>query len=399
MNLHRLWTVALLLLLAVARAESQEVVVGSAECCLPTFNISSSTFINPADSAAVDGQVTTALARFGMNGPCPGSTFRLRFYHPDGTGLAMIAERGPFPIDAKTKIVALEPPVDLQKNDVMGLYQQTTGPCGVAATYGSRNDVVLKIDGDFRGGPIVASYDMPRHFRFAFRASSQKLVLVGIVPVIGAQAGAFGSQFRTSFQIANSDFSEPIQSLKFVYHPRGVATAGDPSTTMDLVPNATSAADLIGQMNITGVGSLDVYSPLWSPNVTARVYNDTGSGTNGFSEPMIPLSMALHGGEFSRIAFPADLANYRMNVGIRTLGSPVTIAGHRYDAAGNDLGSISVTYAANFFDQVPLATFIGGTPTDGGSAVFQAIGGDAIIYSTTTDNRTNDSAITLATRD
>lgn len=398
MKLHRLSAPALLLLLVVP-GESQEVVVGSSECCIRSFNIASSTFINPAAGANVDGPVTTALVRFGMNGPCPGSAFRLRFFRSDGASLAMVAERGPFPIDAPTKIVALEPPVNLQRDDMMGVYQQITGPCGVALTYGSREDAALKIEGDFTGGPIAASFTMTRALRFAFRASSQKLVLAGIVPVIGAQAGAFGSQFRTSFQIANSDYTEAIEGLKFVYHPRGAATSGDPSTTLDAAPNATYATDLIGRMNITGVGSLDVYTPLWAPKVLARVYNDTGSGTNGFSESMIPVSRALHAAEQARITYPADLTNYRMNVGIRTLSSPVTVAGQLYDAAGNTLGTIRTTYGANFFDQVPLATFIGATPTEGGSIAISLIGADAIIYTTTTDNRTNDSAITLVTRE
>ena len=57
----------------------------------------------------------------------------------------LVAERGPFPLEVGTKRVVLDPPVDLLRNDMMGIFQQTNGHCGIASSYGGRSDAVLRI--------------------------------------------------------------------------------------------------------------------------------------------------------------------------------------------------------------------------------------------------------------
>jgi hypothetical protein len=56
------------------------------------------------------------------------------------------------------------------------------------------------------------------------------------------------------------------------------------------------------------------------------------------------------------------------------------------------------TYAANSFEQIPLAAFVDGTPRANGTASIFVTSGSAIIYWPTTDNRTKDSATKFLVR-
>ena len=131
--------------------------------------------------------------------------------------------------------------------------------------------------------------------------------------------------------------------------------------------------------------------------VTARVYNDTGSGTNGFSEPMIPVARALHSGEHTRIIFPADLTNYRMNVGIRTLldGASMTITVR--DKTGFTIQSSQRSYPPTYFVQLSLAELVNNSVLLGNEVVVIAVdAGNAIVYGATTDNITQDPSVQIA---
>jgi hypothetical protein len=193
----------------------------------------------------------------------------------------------------------------------------------------------------------------------------------------------------------------PLNTTKFVFHPAGTpGSLADPQTSLTLSPHQTVAPDLLSLMGANGLGSLDVYTKgEFAPLVTAHVFNDQGGPTNGFTEAIIPRSAALHVGEFANIAFPSDLTNYRMNIGVRTLDRPVLIVKDVFGPSGNHVGdpALAESYPANYFTQVPLATFIAaeGAPQANGYVRIQALG-DVIVYSTLTDNRTNDSAIFIA---
>ncbi|HEV2720898.1 MAG TPA: hypothetical protein VG323_12830 [Thermoanaerobaculia bacterium] len=78
-------------------------------------------------------------------------------------------------------------------------------------------------------------------------------------------------------------------------------------------------------------------------------------------------------------------------------GCAATINVTEFDAAGNAvIGSFQQkTYAADSFEQVPLASFLSPTAVNPGGVIWLQVAGSAFIYTTITDNRTNDSAITF----
>jgi len=134
---------------------------------------------------------------------------------------------------------------------------------------------------------------------------------------------------------------------------------------------------------------------------TARVYNDAGtSGTNGFTEDVVPVDEFFGPLDTSYFPIPSDLTNFRLNVGVRTLGAPVTLS----IAAANSGGGAIVPafnrdYPANTFTQVSLSDFLGGAAAPaGGSLAIEVISGNAIFYVSTTDNRTNDSSVRIGVR-
>jgi hypothetical protein len=182
------------------------------------------------------------------------------------------------------------------------------------------------------------------------------------------------------------------------------ASAGDPSLPFTLTPGQTiSYADVLTSMGTSGLGSLDIVTNGGNaPVASARVFSDNGAvlGTSGFSEEGLPPNDALD--FFSRgiLLIPADLTNFRMNIGVRTLDSGATLDVATYDSAGTLRGTRTLpAYGANVFDQVPVATFTGvSSPPPGGYILIalNVYGGRAFVYSSVIDNRTSDSTYRLA---
>jgi hypothetical protein len=87
---------------------------------------------------------------------------------------------------------------------------------------------------------------------------------------------------------------------------------------------------------------------------------------------------------------PTDLANFRLNIGVRTI-SAVELNVTIYDAAGQIQGSLVKSYPANYFEQVTASAFLNGaTIPAGGKIDVQAYQKEFIVYGAVTDNRTND---------
>jgi hypothetical protein len=159
---------------------------------------------------------------------------------------------------------------------------------------------------------------------------------------------------------------------------------------------------VVALMSQSGLGSIDVLSSAYEPSVTTRVFNDGGTaGTSGFTEELVTAGDRYQSGDFAAIQIPPDLTNYRVNIGVRTFDKPVTVTVVKFDANGTALGSNqSHTYPANYFEQVPLATFLGTTtPPAGGmmNVYLTSGGGSAVFYTATTDNRTNDGSLKMIT--
>jgi hypothetical protein len=389
-----------LILFAASASHAQQVLVGQMNPRVEVFFTSSvaGTLIDINNPANAAGVLTTATVQWVTNvSPCA-TTFRIRFYRQLTAGtLSMVAERGPFTATTGAAMsIPLTPSVSVNAGDLIGVAMFSDVNCGVGAAQSLGNQTFLAIPGDFTGGSTTSA-SVRSGAPLSLRASSSDSVLVGVIPAVGSVFGVGGAAFRTTFQTTNEGDS-PLKVI-YRYHPAKVpGSESDISTTLAIAPHATDSTDVLAAMGVTGLGSLDVLSATWAPLVTAHVFNDTANGTNGFIEPMVSVKDVIHSAATFRLVIPNDTTNYRMNIGSRSLTTALHLGCLLYDAAGQQIGTVSKSYPANYFEQVPLQEFIGASVAipPAGTLDCQPFFGDLAIYSSITDNRTNDSAIYIA---
>lgn len=350
---------------------------------------------HPATAAGSVGSATLHWA----GGPCS-DAFKVKFFRRVGTAYALVAERGPFATTFSLVTVALTPPVVLAKGDVVGVVD-LRADCGyVIATSIARDSVsYVSVPGDPSVFDLAAT-PPGRGFQINVRASVDGFVREGVIPVAGSAAGAFGSNFRTSVSLTNAA-DETIKG-RLVFHPAATAgSASDPSLPYALLRgNTVTFNDIVSAIGTTGLGTIDlVTTNSYRPIVNARVYDDRGSaGTSGFTEGLFALSDALEPPDQYLFAIPSDTANFRMNLGVRTLDVPARIRFLLFGPDGSTGNPVERTYPANDFEQLG-ATVILGPLLDGGSIQVRVVEGSALIYASTTDNRTNDSSAQFSRRE
>lgn len=221
-----------------------------------------------------------------------------------------------------------------------------------------------------------------------------------IVPVVASTAGSLGSFFRTAVQIHNP--TDETITGRFIFHPQAMAGSNaDPFLDYSVDPGETlEYDDLLPAMNQSGLGSLDIVpfmGPL--PLSVIRIFNDAGEdGTTGMNEPQVLPSKALLEGHEGRLITPIDPVAARFNIGVRTLSEGVTMTVISRDKDGDEISTITKTYPATWFEQVPSAAFLGRTIGESETLIFIIEDGSAIIYGSTTDNITQDPALQLAER-
>lgn len=222
--------------------------------------------------------------------------------------------------------------------------------------------------------------------------------LAGYLPVAVSTPGAFGSFFKTSVQVLNPNLSTAI-SGHLVFHPAGVSgSASDPSIGFSLGPGQTFAwNDIVAAIGQSGAGSIDVYSSEGAapPVMITRIFNDGGAaGTSGFNEPLIRPTDVTGGLGVSVTGFligPADTANFRLNIGIRTLDAPVSVTAIVKDGTGATLTTVTKSYPANYFEQRTSADFLGGFVLGNNNSIqITFSGGGLIVYGAVADDITND---------
>jgi hypothetical protein len=220
------------------------------------------------------------------------------------------------------------------------------------------------------------------------------------IPVVGSVQGGAGSNFKTSFQIHNPT-TAPV-SGKLVFHPQGAsASASDPSLSYSLSSWQTvSYPDLLAAFGASGLGSLDVVPVLGeAPQFSVRVFNDAGSaGTSGFTEEAVKSAAALLPADHGILLTPSHPTAARLNLGVRTLSSGVSMTVRVRNASGSVTSTFSKTYPPNFFVQTSLVDFVpAGVPLPGDDSLdFQIDSGSAIVYGATADNTTNDPSLAYA---
>lgn len=221
-----------------------------------------------------------------------------------------------------------------------------------------------------------------------------------VIPVAGSLRGGFGSVFKTSAQIHNR--TDRAARGEIVFHPANApASPSDPKLSYDLEPRATvSYDDIVDTLGATGIGSIDVFTIEGAvPAVVARVYDSQETGTSGAGVPLIDTRDALKAGESASLIVPGDLAQFRFNLGIRSLsdGAVVRITVRSED--GITRSDVQRSFPANFFQQQAGNEFVIGALGANDSVGIEVLEGSAVLYGTTTDNTTNDPSIQIAGSD
>lgn len=353
------------------------------------------TFVDLAHPANRDGNLTTASLIW-SSVPAPASCtagFKIKIIRRD-TGLFFVmAERGPFPAQPGFATVTLSPPIPVLAGDFLAVVQlQDTTTCGsVGAAVGGAHEMILRYSGiDFSTGSFATGGNLNNATALMASASSDSEPVASMLPVVGSTAG-IGTFFRTDIQVVNP-INLPIKG-RLIFHPAGVtASPSDPSIDYsNSALSTTSIPDVVASMGQSGLGSLDVVPTSGPPpRLIARIYGDNGAaGTAGFTMDSLAPDQALRRNVTYQLIAAPDLTSFRMNVGVRALDDGVTILIFH--------GSVSVsrTYSANHFEQGTLAAFLGEQPVANGNYRVLIQSGSAFIYTTTTDNRTNDTTIRL----
>ena len=371
----------------------------------PVFSI-----VDVAHPAASNGTVTRASVMWSFT--CS-AAFKLAFLRPgtSPTSFTVTAVRGPFDATAGRVDVSLSPSVSVNTGDLIALVQVKPGATCGGPSYGyesrGKSAVWLTRNDISATGTLASTAILETQFAFAVMAYDAAPVLVRVVPAAGAVQGA-GAFFRTSLQIFNDTFGTTPITGKLVFRRAGVAGSdSDPSLPFAIGLHQTlSFPDVVAAMNVSGLGSLDVMTDGGQELVvSARIFSDAGAGgTSGFTEEGLAPTEARrtisgNGIIAGVLLLPADLTNFRMNVGVRSLESGATLTITTFADDGTQLSTRSnVTYPPNYFEQVTASQFTGlSTLPAGGSIVVSVnVGGAAFIYGSITDNRTQDSSMRMA---
>jgi hypothetical protein len=389
------------LLLVALPLSAQSVVIGSQPMSTNVvYGLTAPyTLVDVTHPATADGTVAMASVRWTATATGCTAAFKLKFLRPSSTlalkTFTLVAERGPFTATPGIDQLAITPPVQVQKGDliaVTSLVDRKT--CGSPTSLIDHNSAVMAFSGDASSGDFsTASYQ--RGQSLAARATDSMEVLEGVIPAAGSLAGSNGSFFRTSLQISN-----PLGGTitgKLVFHPAGVPASQADQQIPYTISGVGGVAydDIVQHMGKSGLGTIDVVSNNgYPPTVTARVYDDAGPlGTSGFTEEMVTPAEALHAGDLAVLVTPGDLTAYRVNVGVRTLGSATTI-----NVQYGNRSQSNKDFAANTFQQFSLAAFGDSSPVPNEPIYFFVLNGDAIVYLSVIDNRTNDSSVVFARR-
>lgn len=352
--------------------------------------------VNPATAT---GTIDTATFTW-PTAPCP-SAVKIKVFRRQGDTLIFIAERGSFDVTALSMTVSLAPAIPVEQGDLIAIARVAN--CGnpemltgiVSAGYlsyssdVSSNTTIGEAEGN--GGGILNVQ--------ATGTTTESIVRV--LPAAGSTPGIGGAFFRTGVQLSNPSALAMVG--RFVYHRAGVpGTSADPSLDFAVDAHATiDFDDLVQEMGQSGLGSIDVIVPVTSevPVILARVYNDAGvDGTSGFTEDAIDPSgsfenRVVFAGATGILVAPPDAAQFRFNIGIRSLVSGATITFRVRDANGALVRTVTHTYAPTFYVQQSAETLLGGPIAANDQIEVNVSSGSAIIYGATVDNTTLDSSI------
>ncbi len=359
------------------------------------------TAIDLSSPATGTGNMTSATFLW-SSAPCA-ATVKIKFFRPSGSTLVFVDERGPFDTTGTTVTVALSPAVPVQAGDLVGIARVAGCGSPVGQSPGAAAGLVA-FGADITSSVAMSSGTTAPNATLAVLASgtgsTPSANPAAIIPVAISGPGQFGARFRVAVQLYNPTGATIVG--RFVFHPQGVSGSGaDPSLAFAIDAGDTqNFGDLLATMGQTGIGSIDiaVSSGTAPPVASVRVFNDAGAaGTTGFTEDSARPGEALGAGARGVLVSPFNMAAYRFNVGVRTLSSGAAIIITVRDSGGTILRTLSKTYAANFFEQLDVASFLGGFPLAANRSVtIDVVSGNLFVYGATADNTTNDPAVLFA---
>jgi len=208
-----------------------------------------------------------------------------------------------------------------------------------------------------------------------------------VIPVVGSTVGAFGSRFRTSMQLFNSD--DEVRFASVTVRPHGVMQ------TFTIEPQSTlTIDDLLPAMNLEGLGTADLVS---NPSVAAvvRVFND-GEGETSMTEELVTEEQILEAGEVATVLAPHDPSASRFNIGIRAFEESATLVATVRSPQGVVVATRELVLGPHHFQHTSAFDATGHAFTGDESVTWEVQSGRAVIYGVWTDNITNDPGFHVA---
>jgi hypothetical protein len=378
-----------------------------------TLNSSDANFPTPQTDVSLENPATGSgnitSVSFGWNAACTGVA-KIKFFRRSGNTLTMFAERGPFDTSAGRPVhfAVLSPGVGVQAGDLIAITRVVAGCGNTLAEAGTGTQGYVVLQGDATSGTISAGNTFHDKLGLVGTGSAPGDVAAGFLPVVGSTAGGFGSNFKTSVQMINPSTTVTM-SGRLIFHRAGTSgTLTDPSSTFSVSPGEVIVyPDVVAGMGQTGLGSIDIVSSAGAqiPITLTRIYNDAGtSGTAGFFEEVVSADVTgtgshiLTAGTQGFLVTPIEPARTRLNIGVRSLASGVTLVARLETSTGQVIaGGQERTYQPNWFEQVSAEVFFNTTIGANQKVRITVTAGNAIVYGATTDNVTNDPSVQFAT--
>ena len=400
----RISTLALTLTLVAASAAAQ-VTMGNAPLDFgptPTLDVLGTAvdLIHPANATGTIDHVVLGWFRVGCS-----PAAKIKVFRRVGDTFSLVAERGPYAITGEVTEISLSPAIPVLQGDLIGVTR--VGVCGTPAAfvYGNRGWSCIEVADDATSFSYSDSAVRPG-FLMVQATGTATEVVAGVLTSVASNPGRNGSNYHTLVQM----LAYPSLSGRFVFHAKGrPGGPDDPSMPFSVVGrHMQSWPDILEAMQASGQpGSIDVVVP-WGRlplRAVAHIYTDqSGGGTNGFSEEMVETfgasagvgSTILEAPYRGYIVGPADATRYRSNIAVRSLDRGVSGWVYPRHADGTQAGPLgSFRYGPNTWDQKSWEEFTGAAPEDGDYVEVVISAGSAIIAGSIIDNITNDSACVL----
>jgi hypothetical protein len=213
------------------------------------------------------------------------------------------------------------------------------------------------------------------------------------VPIVASTQGQSNANFKTELQLANGSEDRMTGWLHLRPHQIFKRYELEPHTTV-------AFADIVAEMGADGAGSLDIFVDEGAvPAIVVRAYDDQPTGTTGVTVPALTPADILSRTEVRSLIVPAAIGpRFRFNIGVRAMDDGATLELTTFSATGAERHFRSITLPAHHFEQQPGSVFAGVDLAGNDSIRVRVGSGSAIVYATSVDNVTNDSAMQVLRR-